>query len=327
MRACSVRLPIAAALACVGIASNALAATVNVSASAGPSVQNFSATSGTLTAGAAAGNVLLPALRDIPNSISGRGDLSAGLTSSARARNDAGNSGLSVSASAVGMLAVADSAANYTASASASSTSEDIITVLGAPGTNVNVRLDAEAFFSMSAEVYALYAGSAGSLNTSFYSSITWTWGDAGSGQWRDYKWLVCTWSPGCASQTSNFAAPGLHAYEFEITAPVGSQIYVNTAMSAIADAYIYHAVANNVGGGGSASTSVNAWNSLRNGVTVLTEGASISALSGHDYVFRPHALDPPPVPLPAAAWLMLSGLVGVGVIGRRRREGASSQA
>jgi hypothetical protein len=42
---------------------------------------------------------------------------------------------------------------------------------------------------------------------------------------------------------------------------------------------------------------------------------------SGFDFAFRTYFAEAPsPVPLPAAAWLMLSGLAGLGVLGRRRK-------
>lgn len=235
------------------------------------------------------------------------------FSTSASARADYGSLGIAGTASLVNASV---NAANFddpvfstrTASVSASSGAQwhDRVTVSGAPGSFVDVLV------SFVVDIH--------SFDTSALGGV------AGTGFIRFNTNLsdrsFCMGDGGFCGTAGSFSALtlGTNLFSFTTQMAAGALLDFSADFHGQVTAFHHISTAQDVANGmtaGSASTAYDALNTARTYFTVLTDGATMSWASGHDYS-APVAVTP--VPEPSTYALMLAGLGLVGWIARKRK-------
>ena len=193
----------------------------------------------------------------------------------------------------------------------------DSVSFSSAGSSTIGVRLDAEALFDFIVFRNATdpEMGGSGSAYGDgwFLGYVEWNFFGAGGNYLRTDKWQVCSgWFYPCYSSS---VPEGLYSYNYETTVQSGGRIDITTYMFAYSAVGLYNNVTG-VQNGGEARWDTSAYNSMRNGVTILTDGATLVAESGHDYRFVPHQTS---VPEPGTLALVGLGLAGFAFSRRRK--------
>ena len=241
-----------------------------------------------ISVAATADRELLPALRNIPvGTMANAVPIAANMKCRAFGRVGPGSMGVATIANATGLVEVGgDSAANYLATATAAVEYSDSVTVSGPAGKKVELRLNAEVFFDSAVE----FMGSGVGGGSVFTAIIHYSYNRGEN----NINFIVDTSG---RYGTNTVADDGLFKFEQTISVEPGTVIEIRASMSADTSTGLYNAM-NFSTTGGICDASLDAMNSLRNGITLLSEGSSLAAESGHKYVFVPHGTPPEPSPL-----------------------------